>query len=216
MPGLMPPPAIQTGKQRGMVVAAVVVAGQLALAVDRAAELAAPDDQRVVEQAALLEVGDQGVAGLVDVLALGGQVAGEVAVLVPAAVEDLHEPDVALGQPAGQQAAARRTCPGLWTSGPYMSRMCLRLARDVDQLGDRGLHPEGHLVLGDAGLGLGVGRPRRTACWLSRPRASSMRRRVGGVDARRGWTGTGPGRPWRAGPRPGACWAGSPAPQRRL
>ena len=39
-----------------MVVAAVVRFRQLALAVDRAAELAAPDDQRVVEQAALLQV----------------------------------------------------------------------------------------------------------------------------------------------------------------
>ena len=39
-----------------MMVAAVVVVRQRALAVDRAAEFAAPDDQRVVEQAALLEV----------------------------------------------------------------------------------------------------------------------------------------------------------------
>ena len=54
-----------------MVVAAVVVARQLALAVDRPAELAAPDDQRVVEQPALLQVGDQGVAGLVDVAGTG-------------------------------------------------------------------------------------------------------------------------------------------------
>jgi hypothetical protein len=36
--------------------------GTAALAVDGAAELAAPDDQRVVEQPALLEVGDEPVA----------------------------------------------------------------------------------------------------------------------------------------------------------
>ena len=42
------------GEAARMMVAAVVVGGQLALAVDGAAELAAPDDQRVVEQAALL------------------------------------------------------------------------------------------------------------------------------------------------------------------
>ena len=46
-----------------MMIAAVVGVGQLALAVDRAAELAAPDDQRVVEQAALLEVGDSAAVG---------------------------------------------------------------------------------------------------------------------------------------------------------
>ena len=34
-----------------------------------------------------------------------------------------------------------------------------RLVRDVDQLGDRGLHAESHFVLGDPGLGLGVGEP---------------------------------------------------------
>ena len=42
-----------------MMVAAVVLRRQLALAVDRAAELAAPDDQRVVEQPALLQILDQ-------------------------------------------------------------------------------------------------------------------------------------------------------------
>ena len=89
-----------------MVVAAIVVASQLALAVDRAAELAAPDDQRVVEQPALLEVGDQRECRLVDVAALPRQVAGQIAVLIPAAVKDLDEPHVALGQSAGQQAAA--------------------------------------------------------------------------------------------------------------
>ena len=55
----MPPPASQIVKQRRMVVAAVVVGGQRALAVDGPAEFAAPDDQRVVEQPALLQVGDQ-------------------------------------------------------------------------------------------------------------------------------------------------------------
>ena len=39
-----------------MVVAAVVVRGEASLAVDGAAEFAAPDDQRVVEHAALLQV----------------------------------------------------------------------------------------------------------------------------------------------------------------
>ena len=50
----------------GVVVAAVVAA----LDHRRAAELAAPDDQRVVEQAALLQVLDQRGAGLVGVAAV--------------------------------------------------------------------------------------------------------------------------------------------------
>ena len=42
-----------------MVVAAVIFGGQRALAIDRAAEFSAPDDQGVVKQPALLQVGDQ-------------------------------------------------------------------------------------------------------------------------------------------------------------
>ena len=51
----MPPPAIHIVKQLRVVVAAVVAA----LHHRRAAELAAPDHERVVQQAALLEVFDQ-------------------------------------------------------------------------------------------------------------------------------------------------------------
>ena len=50
---------------------------------DRPAELAAPNDQRLVEQAAGLEVPDQPPARLVDVLALVGYPVREVAVVVP-------------------------------------------------------------------------------------------------------------------------------------
>ena len=53
-----------------MVVAAVVVGGQFPLGVDSAAEFAAPDDQRVLEQAALLQVLNQGGGGLIGVAAL--------------------------------------------------------------------------------------------------------------------------------------------------
>jgi hypothetical protein len=80
-----------------------LVLRQPALAVDRAAELAAPDDQRLVEAAALLEVLDEAVARLVHVAALVGHAAGDVAVVVPVVVVDLHEPHAALDQPAGQQ-----------------------------------------------------------------------------------------------------------------
>src|SRR5262249_15236345 len=93
------------GEAARVMIAAVVVARQLALAVDRPAELAAPDHQRIVEQAALFQVGDEPVADLIDVAALGGQVASNVEMLVPAPVEDLHEAHVALDQAAGQEAA---------------------------------------------------------------------------------------------------------------
>ena len=60
MPPLMPPPAIHMRKALDVVIAAV------ALGHRRAAELAAPDDQRVVEHAALLQISDQRRSRLID------------------------------------------------------------------------------------------------------------------------------------------------------
>jgi len=58
-----------------VVVPAVIVLRQLALRVDRPAELAAPDHQRLVQQPALLQIAQQAEAGLVDVAALQRHVA---------------------------------------------------------------------------------------------------------------------------------------------
>src|SRR5438067_2018809 len=75
----------------------------------RPAELPAPDDQRLVKQAAPLEVADQGGdrpvhgAALVH-QALADVLAGPGAVEVPTPVVELHEADALLDQPAGQQA----------------------------------------------------------------------------------------------------------------
>ena len=80
-----------------VVVASVVGGLELALAVGRAAELAAPDHQRVLEQAALTQVAHEGRGGLVDIGALQAQVAWQVVMLVPAAVVQLDEAHVALG-----------------------------------------------------------------------------------------------------------------------
>jgi hypothetical protein len=66
------------GEAARVMIAAVVGRGELALRVVRAPELAAPDDQRVVEQAALFQVGDQRVAGAVDVGALAAMPSGSL------------------------------------------------------------------------------------------------------------------------------------------
>src|SRR6185503_275283 len=57
-----------------VVVSPVVLWGELPLAVHGAPELSSPDDQRVLEEPALLEVLDQRPARLVDVPALVGEV----------------------------------------------------------------------------------------------------------------------------------------------
>ena len=69
----------------------------------------------------------------------------------PCAVPDLHEAHAALEQPAGDQQSA-----GPATPGPYMSRMCLRLAADVEGVGGLGLHAVGQLERLDARFELRV------------------------------------------------------------
>src|SRR5207245_4200136 len=66
-----------------------------ALAVGRAPELPAPDHQGLVEQAPLFEVHDQSGGGRVAPLGLCLDLLGQVAVLVPVAMDQLNEAEVA-------------------------------------------------------------------------------------------------------------------------
>ncbi len=80
----------------------VVAAG--ALAHWGSPEFAAPDDQRVIEHAALFEVFEKRGRGLVGELGCGGHVLFDAAVVVPAAVVELHEADTAFEHASGEQA----------------------------------------------------------------------------------------------------------------
>ena len=85
----------------------MVAAVAAALDHRRPPELAAPDDQRVVEHPAELQIADQGGDGLVHAAALVDQpladvLAGAGAVEVPAPVEQVHEAHALLDQPAGR------------------------------------------------------------------------------------------------------------------
>ena len=138
-----------------VVVAAVVFAGEFALAVDGATEFAAPDDEGVIEHTSFLEVGNEGVGSLIDIAALEREVAAEVAVLVPATVENLGEANTALGESASHQGAVGEGA-GLFGIGSVFFEGAFGFLFEVGKLGDGGLHTEGHLVLGDAGEGFGV------------------------------------------------------------
>ncbi len=128
----------------------MVAADRLAhLAHRRPAELAAPDDQRVVEQSALFQVRDQ---GRMPADRPRGQTrsrpvvrfSAAAAVVVPVGVVELHEADAALHQPTGQQTVVRerwlarlgavqlqrllrlpwrcRSAPGRWSASGRPSR----------------------------------------------------------------------------------------------
>src|SRR6185312_7163551 len=76
----------QHGEAAAMMVAAIVGLGERALAVNSSAKFAAPDDERFIQQPALLEVCNESASGLIDVLALPADLMGQVTVLIPAAV----------------------------------------------------------------------------------------------------------------------------------
>lgn len=138
-----------------VMIATVVGLGERALRVDGAAEFAAPDDEGVIEQAALLEVFDQSGGGLVGVTALAFDGVGQAAVMVPAHVKELDAAHIALGESAGEQAV-RSVGAGLRHIRPIHVQDVLRLVFGVHEVGHAHLHAESHLVLRDAGGRFGV------------------------------------------------------------
>lgn len=137
-----------------MVVAAVGVGRELPLRVGRATQLAAADDERLVEQPALFEVADERREALVGLLGLAAQLLGQVTMVIPVLVVELHEPHAPLHEPAGEQAVAgERRRVGV---DPVHLEHIPRLVADVDQLRHRRLHVERHLEGVDAGLDLGI------------------------------------------------------------
>ena len=171
----------------GVMVAAVVAA----LHHRRAAEFAAPDDERVVEQPALLQIRDQRGAGLVGVLAVLLEILDEVAVLVPRLVEELHEADAALDQPAGEQAVVGEG----WLAGlgaVHVQRCAsVRLERSISSGAlDCMRYAISYELMRVAISGSPMSSRR---IWFSCLMASSVSR-WSSSSTPAGWTGTGPGR----------------------
>ena len=140
-----------------MVIAAKVVRGHRALAVVRTAEFAAPDDEGVVEHTAGLEVGDERGGGLIGLLTLAFDTAGEAAVVVPVLMIQLDEFHAAFGEPPGEETVGGEGA-GFARVGAVRIDDVGRLIFEVGDLGDAGLEVERHLVVGDARGDLGVGR----------------------------------------------------------
>src|SRR5215472_6225504 len=71
----------------------------------RSAELASPDDQRLVQQTALFQVLDQGCAGPIGSAAVIAEVADHVVMGIPTLVIDVHEANAALDHPPGEETS---------------------------------------------------------------------------------------------------------------
>ena len=147
----MPPPASHIViRLRVMVAAQAAAEGGVRLDHRRAAELAAPDDQRVVEQAALLQV-------LRRARRLPGRsrrscflrLPATSRVGVPAFVVDVDEAHAALDHPPGQQAGPGERRLGRVAAVQVERLLRSRCCRSISSGAD-GLQAEGHLVGGDA------------------------------------------------------------------
>src|SRR5579871_4810487 len=88
----------------GMMIAAKAVGGNFALRISRAAKFAAPDDDRVIQQSALLEVHHQHRRRLIDFATFDRQRPRQAAMMIPVAMIELDETHAALDEPSGEQA----------------------------------------------------------------------------------------------------------------
>ena len=132
----------------------VVVATVALLAHRRAAKLSAPDNERFIEQASLLEVGEQARDRFVHRAAEPGMVFFDAGVRIPlaaGAAEELNEPHAPLDQPAGQEAVAAKGL-GLFFIKTVEPAGGFRLLGEINCLGSCLLHAEGELIAADAGF----------------------------------------------------------------
>src|SRR4051812_32421022 len=138
-----------------MMVAAIVIGPEIALAIHSAAEFTAPDDKRFVQKAALLEVLDESGRGLVGFSGALTELTGKPIVRVPPAMKELHKSNAAFAQAASDQHIVGISP---WFFGVFAIQIerALWLARNVRQLWHGRLHAIRKLVLGDAGFDLGI------------------------------------------------------------
>ena len=201
-----------------------------------AAEFAAPEHERLVQQAAALQVGQQAGDRLVDRGAACRQLGADAGVVVPARrAEDLHEAHAAFDQPPGQQALLAERCGARFVEAvqPLDGR---RLRVDVEGLGRLHLHAKRQFERGDPRVEAAVAlalvpvqlvelpdevelatlrRPPKAAGWRGWRSAASGRRRASPgrppeesstPRARR------PGRPGPMATKPGRFWFSLPSP----
>ena len=136
----------------------VVMVAAVALRHRRPPELAGPDHDRAVEHAAVLQIGDQGHAGPVDLLRLELDAVFHAAMVVPVLVVELDEPHAPLGQPPREQAVRGERAIA-WLAAVEFERLGTLVLR-IHQFGHARLHRKGHFILRDPRGDLGIARER--------------------------------------------------------
>ena len=129
---------------------AAVVGSAIAFAIVRStAEFAAPDDEGVIEHAALFEVSEEGGDGFVDGADEGAVGALDVVVAVPVSGVGLDEADAFFEEASGEEAFPAEGI-GVWISDAVGVEGALFFAFEVDEVGNFHLHAVGELVGGHA------------------------------------------------------------------
>src|SRR5256886_5237957 len=113
------------------------------------------DNQRVIEQAPALEIGDQGITTSVSLLAKHGQHAHDIVVHIPASLIDLCETDTAFGQAPGKKAIVGERA-GLFSFRTVEFPGRFGLFAEVRELWHGRLHPKRHFILRDSRIRLGI------------------------------------------------------------
>ncbi len=122
-----------------------MVAAVLALCGRGAAELAGPEDERVLQEARALQIGEQAGDGQVHLARVLLVIGLEVRVLVPlVAVRALDEAHAGFGEAAREQALPAEVVGGVGSDAVEIEGR-LRFAREVHHAGCLELHAEGEL-----------------------------------------------------------------------
>lgn len=127
-------------ERASVVISARGVAGDVAIGGRRSAELAAPDDERVLEQPFLFQVAEERGDGFVGFGGFIAQGVLEVVVMIPAAVPDLDEAHAFLEQAPGDEHLAAE-----WRLAVEIAGF-LGFFGDVERIGRFHLHLIGKLV----------------------------------------------------------------------
>ena len=127
----------------------------------KAAELTAPDDEGVFEEAALFEIAEEAGNGGVGFASELAVVSFDVVVAVPAALVfhsagvDLHKANAAFDHAAGGEALAGEVSAVFFVDAVEFLDV-FGFGIDIKSLGRRCLHAVGEFEAFDAGLELGI------------------------------------------------------------
>ena len=103
-PGLDSSSGHPSRKGSGVMIAAIIFLGKLALTISGPTKLASPNDQSVLQHTPLLEILDEGGAPLIHVFALIAVFIGQATMSIPSTVENLDIANPPLGQSSSIQA----------------------------------------------------------------------------------------------------------------